>query len=94
LAFTTHEPKPDGSHTALDAVLSIAVDDIKELQRSHAFVSKAGELAANWSEDKQLLGSLEVEDVSGKSWKFTAIPERDELFNRLVALGSQRWENL
>lgn len=94
LAFTTHDPRGDGSHTELEAVLSIAVDDIKELKRAHAFVSKPGEMAANWSQDKQLLGSLEIKDVAGKSWKFTAIPERDELFNRLVAVGGQRWENL
>lgn len=94
LAFTTHDPRSDGSHTELEAVLSIAVDDIKGLKRSHAFVSKPGEMAANWSSDKQLLGSMEIEDVSGKNWKFTAIPERDELFNRLVAVGNQKWENL
>ena len=94
LAFTTHDPRPDGSHTKLENVLSIAVDEIKELKRAHAFMSGAGEKAASWSGDKQLLGSLEVEDVSGNSWKFTAIPERDELFNRLVALGGQRWENM
>lgn len=94
LAFTTHDPQPDGSHTDFESELKIKVDDIKMLKRAHAFVSGVGEKAANWSGDEKLLAGLEVEDIRGDFWKFTAIPERDELFNRLVALGSQRWENM
>lgn len=94
LSFTTAEPRPDGSHTDEEPLLTVPVEDIKVLKRATAFVSNVGEIAANWAEDKKLLGSIEIEDLAGKDWRFTALPERDELFNRLVALGSQKWENL
>jgi hypothetical protein len=73
---------------------SIALQDIHRLKRATAFMSKAAEMAAERWDDMELLGSLEVEDETEKTWRFTAIPERDELFNRLVALGNQRWENM
>lgn len=94
LSFTTHDSQSNESRTGLDPVVTIPVDEIKTLKRATAFHSKSGEMAANWSSDRELLGSLEIEEVGGRSWRFTAIPERDELFNRLVALGGQKWENL
>jgi hypothetical protein len=93
LSFTTHDPRPNGRHKGLDPVFRIAVKDIIRLKRATAFVSKPAEMAADWSTDK-LLGSVEIDDQSGKTWRFTALPERDELFNRLVAIGDHRWENL
>jgi len=63
------------------------------VKRATAFVSKPAEMAADWSEDTELLGSVEI-DGEGQTWRFTAIPERDALFNRLVAVGGQRWENM
>lgn len=94
LAFTTHDPRSDGSHTALEPLVTIAIEEIRELKRATAFVSKPGEMAADWSSDKQLLASVEIQDGNGKVWRFTALPERDELFNRLIAVGMQKWENL
>jgi hypothetical protein len=72
---------------------SILLKDICRLKRTTAFSNKAAEKAAGWSKDKELLGSLEIVDLQNKSWWFTAISERDELFNRLIALGDQRWLN-
>jgi hypothetical protein len=73
---------------------SIALCDIHRLKRATAFVNKPAEMAADWAEDTELLGSLEIDDLKGETCRFTAIPERDALFNRLVALGGQRWENM
>lgn len=72
---------------------SILLKDISRLKRTAAFSNKPAEKAAEWSKDTELLGSLEIADKEEKSWWFTAIPERDELFNRLIALGDQRWQN-
>jgi hypothetical protein len=32
-------------------------------------------------------------DKAGNSWKLLAMRERDELFNRLVGMGGQKWES-
>lgn len=65
---------------------------MKRVKRAAAFVNSAVESVAKGSSDKELLASLEVEDRDGKVWRLTAMPERDELFNRLVAIGEHRWE--
>lgn len=36
---------------------------------------------------------VEIIDVNGNVYYITALPRRDELFNRLVAIGNQRWES-
>lgn len=95
LLYTTVDPRPESTQVEdLDAVLSLDIHNIRELKRATAFVSKPAEMATNWSSDKALLGSVEIVDENGKQWRFTALPERDELFNRLIAIGAQRWENL
>lgn len=95
LLYTIKDPRPENMHAGnLEPAVEIDVNGIKQLKRATAFTGKAAEKAADWSSGKELLGSLEVEDGEGKLWRFTALPERDELFNRLIALGGQRWENL
>jgi len=98
LLFTTEDPRQNHDKIDIsnkDKVLwSIPLHNIHRLKRATAFMSKPAEMTADWSHGTDLLGSLEIDDETGKTWRFTAIPERDELFNRLVALGAQRWENM
>ena len=94
LVFMTEEPSKIDASDKNKTRWSISVQDIRRLKRATAFVKKPAEMAADWSENTELLGSLEIDDGEGHTWRFTAIPERDELFNRLVALGNQRWENM
>lgn len=97
LLFITEDPRNQESKIDLadksKILWEMAIKDIKRVKRATAFVSKPAEKAADWSQDTELLGSLEI-DGEGKTWRFTAVPERDALFNRLVAVGGQRWENL
>ncbi|KAF3906770.1 hypothetical protein AA313_de0205767 [Arthrobotrys entomopaga] len=74
--------------------VKILVNDIKRLKRVTAFSIKAAEGVAGWGHKEELLGSVEIDDVTDRSWRFTAVPERDALFNRLIAIGSQKWENM
>lgn len=99
LVFTRLDPRgPGGAKAPEQAALTIPIREIKRLKRATAFASKPAEMAADYSEDKELLGSLEIStaDVNQANdvYRFTAIPERDEMFNRLVAIGQQRWENM
>jgi hypothetical protein len=93
LLFTRDDPRLI-SFDKLEPVLEIAVEDIKRMKRATAFVNSAIEAVVGFSSDRKLLSSLEIENKEGKTWRLTAIPERDELFNRLVAIGTQRWENM
>ncbi len=70
----------------------IPVRDIRELKKLGGLGWKA-KLVVGWSTGKTVADGLGITDRSGKEWKFTAIQQRDELFNRLVAMGGQKWES-
>ena len=46
-----------------------------------------------WATDRNVADGLEIIDKNGTSWKLTAIGLREELFNRLIAMGGQKWES-
>lgn len=91
--FTRHDPR-EISKEMQERVFEIKIKDIKRLKRATAFVNTAIESVAKFSSDRELLASLEVDDQDGKTWRLTAMPERDELFNRLVAMGGNSWMNM
>ncbi|KAI5364004.1 hypothetical protein Slin15195_G096590 [Septoria linicola] len=67
------------------------VSDIKEI-RKHSGYGFKSKLIAGWALDKELHDSLSLLDRNGNNWLVTAIPHRDAVFNRLVAIADQRWE--
>ncbi|KAK5259383.1 hypothetical protein LTR96_011964, partial [Exophiala xenobiotica] len=83
--FTRDDPRPKSSKK-LESVFEIAVKDLKRVKRATTLANPAAESLAAVSSDKELLASLEIEDQNEKLWRLTAMPERDELFNRLVAI--------
>ncbi|KAM3080174.1 hypothetical protein ACMFMF_003583 [Clarireedia jacksonii] len=84
--FANH--KEQGNSSSL--VVEIPFADIKQLKRATAFSVKAAEVAAHWGSGTELLGSVEIDGLNDKTWRFTALPERDELFNCLVAISGHR----
>ena len=84
--FRSREPA-DG------AMFSVGVGDIVALRKVGGFGWK-GRLVVGWATGREVLDGLEVEDRWGSRWVFTAVRGRDALFNRLVAIGGQRWERL
>lgn len=75
----------------LKALWSLPVSDIKEI-RKHSGYGFKSKLIAGWALDKELHDSLSLLDRDGRSWLVTAIPHRDAVFNRLIAIADQRWE--
>ena len=73
-------------------VFSIAIGDIKELRKFGGLGWKA-KLVVGWAMDREIADGLEIIDREGNRWNLTAIYLRDELFNRLVAMGEQKWES-
>ncbi|KZW01231.1 hypothetical protein EXIGLDRAFT_666523 [Exidia glandulosa HHB12029] len=70
---------------------SIAVEDVRELRKVGGLGWKA-KLIVGWAMEREVADALQIVDREGKKWTLTAMQMRDELFNRLVAMGTQKWE--
>jgi hypothetical protein len=42
--------------------------------------------------EREVKDGLVIKTSTGEEYQITAVPLRDELFNRLVAVGGQKWE--
>jgi len=73
-------------------VWSLAIDDIREVRKVGGFGWK-GKMVVGWSTGDRVIDGLEIIDMNGTVYFITALPRRDEVFNRLVAIGKQRWES-
>jgi hypothetical protein len=49
-------------------------------------------LVVGWATDREIADGLLIVDKDGNQKQLTAIALREELFNRLIALGKQMWE--
>lgn len=49
-------------------------------------------LVVGWATSKEIADGLLIVDKEGNRKQLTAIALREELFNRLVAIGTQMWE--
>jgi hypothetical protein len=75
----------------LHPVWSVPIGDIKELKKIGGLGWKA-KLVVGWALDREVADGLEIVDKLGNHFTVTAMVLRDELFNRLVAMGGQKWE--
>ncbi|KAF1959574.1 hypothetical protein CC80DRAFT_466507 [Byssothecium circinans] len=80
----------------LHPLWSIPVGEIKEMRKVGGYGWKA-KLVVGWAMSREVADGLEIvtkakAGVGEQKIKVTALPLRDELFNRLVAMGGQKWE--
>ncbi|CDR87720.1 uncharacterized protein SPSC_03491 [Sporisorium scitamineum] len=73
------------------ASFSIAIDDIKEIHKVGGLGWK-GKLVVGWALGGEVTDGIEIVDRQDKVYKLTAMGRRDEVFNRLLSLGKQKWE--
>lgn len=94
LCFSTESSK-DSSHGMIIHELQpawvIPIANITELNKYSGYGAKA-KLLAGWALEGKIMDGFEIVDKQGYSTLITSIPHRDELFNRLCAIGSQKWE--
>ena len=76
----------------LKPVWSIAIEEITSIKKVGGFGWKA-KLVVGWATNNNVLDGLELEDSKGDTYRITAIALREELFNRLVSMGRQKWES-
>ncbi|CZT21891.1 uncharacterized protein RCC_07757 [Ramularia collo-cygni] len=87
----------DGANSTLtfssknEKVWSVPIPEITALRKHSGYGFKT-KMTAGWALDQRLSDSLGFTDSRGNVWAFTAIPKRDALFNRLIAIGEQKWE--
>ena len=71
---------------------SVPIQDIRELKKVGGLGWKA-KIVVGWATGKTVADGLEIVDKHGNNYKVTAVRLREELFNRLVAMGGQKWES-
>lgn len=72
-------------------VFTIPIAEIRELKKIGGLGWKF-KFVVTWAMDREVADGLEIVDSRGESHVLTAIPLRDELFNRLIAMDGQKWE--
>jgi len=70
---------------------AVAIKDIAEIKKVGGLGWK-GRIIVGWATDREVKDSISIVDRYGHEYKATALAERDELFNRIVAMGQQIWE--
>lgn len=72
---------------------TIPINQIMGLMKHSGYGFKS-KLFSGWAMDRGMRDSLGISDANGKEYVLTAMPFRDELFNRLCSIGGQTWEVL
>lgn len=80
------------SITSKPPVWAVSINDIVEVKKFGGMGWKA-KIVAGWATERQIKDGLEIVTRAGERYKVTALKERDELFNRLIAIGGQLWES-
>ncbi|KAK6543625.1 hypothetical protein TWF694_000367 [Orbilia ellipsospora] len=76
----------------LKPVWSVAINEIREVRKLGGLGWK-GKLIVGWALEKTVTDGLEIIDRRGNKYTCTAITLREELFNRLISMGAQKWES-
>ncbi|KAF9894152.1 hypothetical protein FE257_009125 [Aspergillus nanangensis] len=98
LYFTTHQPARVqdlrmSSHHKGSILFQIAIPDIKELQKTEQLGWKQKLILEMTGGVKHSVDGLSIQGKDpDQSFHLMSMKERDQLFNRLVAMGAQFWE--
>ncbi|KAF1999612.1 hypothetical protein P154DRAFT_493286 [Amniculicola lignicola CBS 123094] len=75
----------------LHPLWSLPIGDVSEIKKVGGYGWKA-KLVVGWAMGREVADGMEIWTRTGERWRLTAMPLRDELFNRLIAMGGQKWE--
>ncbi|OCT47324.1 hypothetical protein CLCR_02307 [Cladophialophora carrionii] len=89
--FTTHLDGDEGVESMpRDPDWAISIADIAEVKKIGGLGWK-GKIVVGWATDREVKDGIEIVSKDGARYRAMAMKERDELFNRLVAMGQQIW---
>jgi hypothetical protein len=72
-------------------LFSIAIDEIVSCRKLGGLGFK-GKLIVGWALEAAVADGIEIITEDGNAHVITALPRRDEVWNRLVSMGKQKWE--
>ncbi|KAI1629340.1 hypothetical protein EDD37DRAFT_48063 [Exophiala viscosa] len=91
--FTTHlDGHEHVESMPHDPTWAVAIADLAEIKKVGGLGWK-GKLVVGWATNREVKDGIEIVTRQGQKYRAMAIAERDELFNRLVAMGQQVWES-
>ena len=93
VSFSRSPSDGTGNDENKHAAFGIPIEDIRELKKIGGLGWKA-KIVVGWATGRTVQDGLEIVDKNGTTWKLTAIQLREELFNRLIAMGGQKWDSL
>lgn len=70
---------------------TILISDMKAIKKVGGFAWPS-KMVIGWSLKKQIVDGLVIETEDGSEYHMTAVLTRDEVFNRLIAMGDQMWQ--
>lgn len=70
---------------------TVAIEDISDLKKVGGLGWKS-KIVVGWSTGSEVVDGLVIKTKQGDDYHLTAIAVRDDLFNRLIAMGNQMWE--
>lgn len=73
-------------------VWAVSVAEITELKKVGG-VGWKSRIIVGWATDREIKDGIEIVTRDGARRRVTALKEREELFNRLIAVGGQVWES-
>jgi hypothetical protein len=71
---------------------SVAVGEICEVKKVGGLGWKS-KIVVGWALGREIVDGMVVRTRAGEEFHLTAVEMRDELFNRLIAMGTQMWES-
>ncbi|KAM3430335.1 hypothetical protein MY4824_007747 [Beauveria thailandica] len=80
----------DGDSAAAPA-WTVLISDVKAIKKVGGFAWPS-KMVIGWSLKKQVVDGLVIETEDGSEYHMTAVLTRDEVFNRLIAMGDQMWQ--
>ncbi|PNP45527.1 hypothetical protein TGAMA5MH_02750 [Trichoderma gamsii] len=78
-------------HEDVSPAWTVAIEDIRQLKKVGGLGWKS-KIVVGWATQREVVDGLVVRTKDGKEYHLTAVVVRDELFNRLIAMGHQMWE--
>ena len=92
--FTTHLDGEEAIESMpKDPTWAIPIADITELKKLGGLGWKA-KLIVGWATEREIKEQLQIVTRTGEHYRITAMKERDEAFNRLIAIPPTVWESM
>ncbi|KAJ9610849.1 hypothetical protein H2200_005626 [Cladophialophora chaetospira] len=71
---------------------AVSIADIAEVKKIGGLGWK-GKIVVGWATNREVKDGIEIVSRDGARYRAMAMKERDELFNRIIAMGQQIWES-